>query len=85
VQGMSSVLTLPGTDAPTEKLPDDITRIQHMILKLFQQGHNKSKDMAKQLVMDKKEIEKEIDALKTNAYLTKNNKLTSKAVEMLSS
>jgi len=44
----------------------------------------KSKDIAKQNNMENKDIEKEIDTLKSNGYVTKNNKLTSKAVELLS-
>ncbi len=67
-----------------EKLPSDITKIQYMILKSFQQGYKKSKDIAKQNNMENKDVEKEIDVLKNNGYVTKNSKLTSKSVELLS-
>jgi len=82
---MPSFSTQSNTNTPVPKLPDDITKVQYTILKSFQQGYKKSKDMEKQLFMDKKEIEKEISVLKTNSYVTKDNKLTSKAVELLSS
>src|SRR6267143_71101 len=67
-----------------EKLPSDITKIQYMILRSFQQGYKKSKEIAKQNNMENKDVEKEIDVLKSNGYVTKNNKLASKAVELLS-
>ena len=67
-----------------EKLPSDITKIQYMILRSFQKGYKKSKDIAKQNNMENKDVEKEIDVLKSSGYVTKNNKLTSKAVELLS-
>jgi len=79
-----SFSTQSNLNVPTPKLPDDITKAQFTILKSFQQGYKKSKDMEKILFMDKKDIEKEISALKTNDYVTKNNKLTSKAMELLS-
>ena len=54
-----------------------------MFLKSIQQGNKKSKEIEKMLSMDKKEIEKEIPVLKTNGYITKDNKLTSKGLEVL--
>lgn len=72
----------PGT--MPEKLPADITKTQYMILKTFQQGYRNPKDIEKQLSLDRKEIEKETVALKNNGYLTKDNKLTSKGLEILS-
>ena len=80
----SSNLQFPSVGSIPEKLPSDITKIQYMILKSFQQGFKKSKDIAKQNNMENKDMEKEIDILKNNGYVTKNNKLTSKAVELLS-
>ncbi len=64
-------------------LPADLTRSQFLVLKTCRQGHSKSKDLAKALSMDKKEVEKEIFSLQTNGYLTKSNKLTSKAIGVL--
>ena len=65
-------------------LPNDMTRSQFLILTKYQQGFGKPKEVAKILSMDKKQIEKETTALKTNGYLTGKNKLTSKALETLS-
>jgi hypothetical protein len=81
---LPSNLQSPSIGNMPEKLPSDITKIQYMILKSFQLGHTKSKDIAKQNNMENKDMEKEIDILKNNNYVTKNNKLTSKAVELLS-
>ncbi len=67
-----------------EKLPADITKVQYMILKTFQQDYRNPKDIEKQLSMDRKEIENETVALKNNGYLTKDNKLASKGLEILS-
>src|SRR2546427_11557181 len=66
-----------------QKLPHDITNVQFMILKSIQQGYKKSKKIEKMLSLDKKEIEKETAVLKTNGYLTNDNKLTSKGLEVL--
>ncbi|HET6458250.1 MAG TPA: hypothetical protein VFG24_05180 [Nitrosopumilaceae archaeon] len=80
----SSNLQFPSVGSIPEKLPSDITKIQYVILQSFQRGYNKSKDIAKQNNMENKDMEKEIDILKNNGYVTKNSKLTSKAVELLS-
>ncbi len=64
-------------------LPADLTTPQFLVLKACRQGHSKSKELAKSLSMDKKEVEKEILSLKTNGYLSKSNKLTSKAIGVL--
>ena len=64
-------------------LPSDLTKSQFLVLKTCRQGHSKSKDLAKTLSMDKKEVEKEIFTLQTNGYLTKSNKLTSKALGII--
>ena len=65
-------------------LPNDMTRSQYAILSKYQQGFGKPKDVAKSLSMDKKHVEKETDSLKASGYLTGKNKLTSKALEVLS-
>ena len=64
-------------------LPADLTKSQFFVLKTCRQGHAKSKDLAKALSMDRKEVDKEIFTLQTNGYLTKSNKLTSKALGVL--
>jgi hypothetical protein len=71
------------TNTPVPKLPDDITKIQYTVLKLFHQGYKNSKDIAKQLSMDNKEVQKQWDALITSGYLTKDKKMTSKAIELV--
>lgn len=65
-------------------LPSDMTRSQFLILTKYQQGLGKPKDVAKRLSLDKKQVEKETTALKTNGYLTGKNKLTTKGLEILS-
>jgi len=75
--------TQSNANVPPQKLPDDITNVQFMILKSIQQGYKKSKEIEKMLSLDKKEIEKETVVLKTNGYLTNDNKLTSKGLEVL--
>ena len=79
---MSSFSLQSNSNVP-QKLPDDITKVQFMILKSFQQGYKKPKEIEKILSIDKKEIENEITILKTNGYATKDNKLTSKGLEVL--
>ena len=71
------------TNTPTPKLPDDITKIQFTILKLFHQGCKNPKDIAKQLSMDNKEVQRQWNALITSEYLTKDKKMTSKAIELV--
>jgi len=65
-------------------LPKDMTRSQFLILTKYQQGFGKPKEIAKNLSMEKNQVEKETNALKTNGYLTGKNKLTSKGLETLS-
>jgi len=69
--------------AVPENLPNDITRTQYVILKQYRNGVGNPKEVAKRLSMDKKEVEKETAALKTNGYLTKKTKLTTKSMELL--
>ena len=64
-------------------LPPDITRSQYVILRGFRQGCKNSKEVAKSLSMDKKEVDKETSVLISNGYLTKDTKLSSKAMELL--
>jgi hypothetical protein len=71
-------------NAVPENLPADITKTQYIIMKRYSNGLKNAKDVAKSLSMDKKEVEKETDALKSHGYLAKNGKLTGKALELLS-
>ena len=64
-------------------LPQDLTRSQFVVLRCFRQGYKNSKEIGKYLSMDKNDVEKETSVLRTNGYLSKDNKLTSKALETL--
>ncbi|MDA4116774.1 MAG: hypothetical protein OK455_00320 [Thaumarchaeota archaeon] len=64
-------------------LPPDITKSQLVVLRCYRQGYKKPKDIGKSLSMDSKEVEKEAQTLVANGYLTKDSKLTSKAMELL--
>ncbi len=64
-------------------LPTDLTKSQFHILSTCRQGFSKSKDLAKRLAMDKREVEKEISTLQANGYLTRSNQLTSKSLGVL--
>ena len=66
-----------------QDLPKDITKTQYLILKAYRQGSKKSKDIAKSLSLDKKDVDSQTNALKTNGYLTKDNKMTIKGLELL--
>jgi Mn-dependent DtxR family transcriptional regulator len=52
-------------------------------LRAVREGIVKPKDIAKYLVTDKKEVEKEIEELKLKGYLSKDGKLTSKGLETI--
>ncbi len=64
--------------------PNDMTRSQFLILIKYQEGFGKPKEIAKNLSMDKGQVERETNVLKTKGYLTVKNKLTSKGLETLS-
>ena len=64
-------------------MPSDMTRSQFLILTKYQQGFGKPRDIAKRLSMDKKQVEKETNVLRTSGYLTGKNRLTSKGIETL--
>ena len=81
---MPNMMGMPRAGAGPVNLPSDMTRSQYLILAKYQQGFGKPKDVAKSLSMDKKQVEKETDSLKVSGYLTGKNKLTTKAVEVLS-
>jgi hypothetical protein len=67
---------------PTQ-LPSDLSRAEYAILRAVREGIAKPKDIAKYLVTDKKEVEKEIEELKLKGYLSKDGKLTSKGLETI--
>jgi hypothetical protein len=74
-----------GSMMPDKKLPEDITASQFVILKQARMGNSKSKSIAKNLSMDKKDVENQLIALKTNGYLSGNSKVTTKGMDLLSS
>jgi len=74
-----------GPSMPQKDLPEDITQAQFVILKQFRAGISKPKVVAKNLSMDKKEVENQVGFLKSNGYLSDKSKLTTKAIELFSS
>ncbi len=67
----------------SESLPADITKSQFVVLRSYRQGLKNPKEVSKALAMDKKEVDAQTLALVSNGYMTKDNKLTSKALEIL--
>ena len=86
---MSSMFLNPmqasGFGAGMPKLPEDITASQFVILKQARMGNSKPKNIAKTLSMDKKDVETQLNTLRTNGYLTSNSKLTPKGMDLVSS
>jgi len=78
MQGMNASSGVPGM------LPADITKSQFVILRTYRQGYKSPKDVSKALSMDRKEVDSQTSALVSNGYITRDNKLTSKALELLS-
>jgi hypothetical protein len=64
-------------------LPADITRPQFIVLRCYRQGMKNSGDIGKFLSMDSGAIETETMSLTSNGYLTKDRKLTTKAIDVL--
>lgn len=76
---------VPGAQAGVpETLPQDLTKSQFVVLRSYRQGYKSPKEVSKALSMDKKEVESQTSALVSNGYLTKDNKITGKALEILS-
>ena len=64
-------------------LPADITRSQFIVLRCYRQGMKNSDQIGKALSLDGGAIETETASLTTSGYLTKDRKLTTKALEVL--
>jgi hypothetical protein len=64
-------------------LPADISRSQFIVLRCYRQGMKNSTDIGRALSMDKDAIEAETSSLTSSGYLTKDRKLTTKALEVL--
>lgn len=84
IEGMMSRMSMMGgaMNAPAN-LPADITRSQFVVLRGYRQGMNSPKDVAEATSMDKTEAETETSALVSNGYLTKDFKLSIKAMDLL--
>jgi predicted transcriptional regulator len=61
----------------------DITRSQFVVLRCYRQGLKNPGEIGKSLSMDGTAIETETSVLTTNGYLTKDKKLTTKAMELI--
>lgn len=61
-----------------------MTMSQFTILSTYRRGGRKPKDVAKILSMDKKAVENETNIRRGNGYLTKDNRLTTKGLNILS-
>lgn len=75
--GMGAQAGIPAT------LPADISRAQFIVLRCYRQGLKNSSDIGRALSMDKDAIEAETSTLTSSGYLTKDRKLTTKALEVL--
>jgi hypothetical protein len=64
-------------------IPQDMSRSQYLILATYRNGENKAKNVAKALSMDRKAVEEQTTSLQRNGYLTKDNKLTAKGLDIL--
>ena len=86
---MFSSMQIPGMplmgaqqDLPAT-LPPDLTRAQFLVLRSIRSGNQKSGNVAKAMSMDKTAVQSEMNTLRSNGYITKDNGLTSKAMEVL--
>jgi hypothetical protein len=77
MSGMGAQASVPTT------LPADISRSQFIVLRCYRQGMKNSTDVGRALSLDKDAIEAETSSLTFNGYLTKDRKLTTKALEVL--
>jgi hypothetical protein len=75
--GMGAQAGIPAT------LPADISRSQFIILRCYRQGMKNSGEIGKALSVDTGAIESETSSLTSSGYLTKDRKLTTKALEVL--
>jgi hypothetical protein len=64
-------------------LPADMTRSQFVVLRGYRQGMKNSGQIADTLSMSKPDVDTETSALMANGYLTKDLRLSSKAMDVL--
>jgi hypothetical protein len=77
MQGMSASGGVP------EALPADMSKSQFAILRSYRHGYKNPKEVSKALSMDRKDVDAQTSALVSKGYITKDNKLTSKALDIL--
>ena len=82
-QMMGMMGNLGGTTAAPESLAAEITRSQFVVLGCFRQGLDSPGAFAMGVSMDKKDVEADALALRSNGFLSKVSKLSSKALELL--
>ncbi len=75
--GMVSQASVPAI------LPPDITKSQFIVLRCYRNGIRSNRDISKALSMDPGAIDAEASSLISNRYMTKDRKLTTKALELL--
>jgi hypothetical protein len=84
IDGMMSRMSMMGGAMSTPaNLPADMTRSQFVVLRGYRQGMKGPTDIADATSMDKTEVETETSALVSNGYLTKDLKLSRKAMDVL--
>lgn len=76
--------TQAAAGSAVRQLPGDITKSQFVLLGSYKQGYKNPKEVARALSMDKTEAENMTNALISAGYLTKDNKLTGKSLELFS-
>ena len=67
-----------------QRIPEDMSKTQYLILTQYRHGQRNSKNIAKTLSLDKRSVEEHTRALQGNGYLTRDNKLTTKGLETVS-
>jgi hypothetical protein len=80
---MSGVSMMAGAPNMSMNLPADITRSQFVVLRGYRQGLKSPMEIANSISMDKREVDAETSALVANGYLTKDLKLSIKAINLL--
>jgi hypothetical protein len=87
IEGMMNRMSMMGGSmnlmgAPAA-VPADMTRSQFVVLKGYRHGMTNPKQIADALSMDKADVDMETSALMANGYLTKDLRLSSKAMDVL--
>jgi hypothetical protein len=87
IEGMMSKMggmgMMAGASSLPMNLPADITRSQFVVLRGYRQGLKGPMEVANSISMDKAEVDAETSALVANGYLTKDLRLSIKAMGLL--